>query len=121
MSKKINQLDAATDAEAKNDSWLDAVADPINGIAKKRTTAQSKEVFATKKFKYVATGSEGSTLTIPTIAGYEILLILRESGPLYEVGASPDSSEFTWDDITIGLGAAVSGAGERFLILYKTY
>lgn len=121
MSKKINQLDAATDIEAKNDSWLDPIADPINGIAKKRTTAQSKEVFTTKKLKYVATGAEGSTLSIPALVGYSILLIMRESGPLFEVGASPDSSEFTWDDSTIGLGAAVSRAGERFLILYKTY
>lgn len=121
MSKKINQLDAATDAEAKNDSWLDAIADPVNGIAKKRTGAQAKEVFATKKFKYVATGSEGSTLTIPELLGYDILLIMRESGPLYEVGSSPDSSEFTWDQTDIVLGAPVGGAGERFLILYKTF
>lgn len=121
MSKKINQLDAATDAEAKNDSWLDALADPTNGIAKRRTTGQSKEVFSTKKLKYVATGAEGSTLTIPEIAGYDILLIVRESGPIFEVGTSPDSSEFTWDDTDIVLGAAVGGAGERFLILYKTY
>lgn len=121
MSKKINQLDAATDDEAKNDSWLDPIADPINGIAKKRTTAQSKAVFSTKKLKYVATGTEGSTLTIPQLLGYDILLILRESGPLYEVGASPDSSEFTWDETDIVLGAPVGGAGERFLILYKTF
>jgi len=120
MSKKINQLDAASNAEAKNDSWFLAQADPINGIAKKVTVAQAKEVFATKKALYTATGSEGSLLTIPALAGYEILLIMRESGPLYEVGSSPDSSSYTWDDTTIGLGAATS-PGERFLILYRTY
>ena len=121
MSKKINQLDAATDAEAKNDSYLLAEADPINGIAKKMTVAQAKEVFATKKLTYIATGTEGSALTISALAGYEILAIFRESGPIFEVGSSPDSSSFTWDDTTIGLGAPVSGAGERFLILYRTY
>jgi hypothetical protein len=120
MSKKINQLDAATDAEAKNDSFLDAIADPINGIAKKRTTAQSKEVFSTKKLKYVATGAEGSSIVIPALSGYEILMIMRESGPIYEVGSAPDSSEFTWDDTTIGLGTDTN-PNERFLILYKTY
>lgn len=121
MSKKINQLDALTDAQAKNDSWVIAQAEPIGGVAKKMTVAQAKEVYATKKLKYVATGAEGSTLTIPTIAGYDILLIMRESGPIFQVGSAPDSSEFTWDDTDIVLGAAVGGAGERFLILYKTY
>jgi hypothetical protein len=121
MSKKINQLDPISDAHAKNDSWLLAQADPVTGIAEKMTVAQAKEVYATKKLKYVATGSEGSTLTIPALLGYSILLIMRESGPLYEVGSAPDSSEFTWNDTDIVLGAAVSGAGERFLILYKTY
>lgn len=120
MSKKINQLAAASNAEAKNDSYLFALADPINGIAKKITVDQAKEVYATKKTLYTATGSEGSSLTIPALAGYEILLIMRESGPLYEVGSSPDSSSYTWDDTTIGLGTDAN-VGERFLILYRTY
>lgn len=121
MSKKINQLDAATDAEAKNDSWVIAQAEPVGGVAKKMTVAQAKEVYATKKLKYVALGTEGSTLTIPALLGYDILLIMRESGPLYEVGSSPLSNQFTWDDTDIVLGAAVGGAGEQFLILYRTY
>lgn len=121
MSKKINQLDALTDAQAKNDSWVIAQAEPVGGIAKKMTVAQAKEVYATKGLTYTATGSEGTTLTIPALAGYQILLIMRESGPIYEVGSSPDSSSFTWDDTDIVLGAAVSGAGERFRILFRTY
>lgn len=121
MSKKINQLDPGTDADAKNDSYLFAQADPINGLSKKITTAQAKEVFTPKAIKYVATGSEGSTLTIPEILGKQVLIIMRESGPIFEVGSSPDSSEFTWDDTDIVLGAPVGGAGERFLILYRTY
>ena len=120
MSKKINQLDAGTNAEAKNDSYLFAQADPINGIAKKITIAQAKEVFATKKIIYTATGSEGSSIVIPALSGYEILMIMRESGALYEVGSSPDSSSFTWDDTTIGLGTDTN-PNERFLILYRTY
>lgn len=121
MSKKINQLDAITDAQAKNDSYVIAQAEPVGGVAKKMTVAQAKEVYSTKKLKYVATGAEGSTLTIPALLGYQILLIIRESASLHEVGATPDSSEFTWDDTDIGLGAPVSGAGERFTILYRTY
>lgn len=120
MSKKINQLDPATDAEAKNDSWLDGIADPINGVAKRRTTAQAKEVYGTKAEKYTATGSEGTTITIPALAGRQILLIMRESAPIYEVGVSPSSSEYTWDDIDIVLGASTN-AGERFVILHRTY
>lgn len=121
MSKKINQLDAATDSEAENDSNLFAVADPINGISKKMTVAQAKEAFGVKHKLYVATGSEGSTLTVPEVQGKQILTILRESGPIFEVGSSPASNQFTWDDSDIGLGAAVGGAGEQFLILYRTY
>lgn len=121
MSKKFNQLDPISDANAKNDSYLLAQADPINGVAEYMTVAQAKEVYCTKSHLYVTTGSEGSTLTIPQIQGYQILTIMRESGPIFEVGSSPLSNQFTWDDITIGLGAAVSGAGEQFLILYRTY
>lgn len=121
MSKKINQLDAISSADAKNDSFVLAQAHPTTGLAKKITIAQAKEVFATKAITYTATGSEGTSLTIPALAGYEILLIARESGTIYEVGASPGSTEFTWDDTTIVLGTAVSGAGERFRILYKNY
>ena len=120
MSKKINQLDPGTDADAKNDSYLFAQADPINGLSKKITTAQAKEVFATKKEFYTATGVEGTTITIPALSGRQILLIMRESGPIFEVGASPDSSSFTWDDADIVLGAATN-PGERFLILHRTY
>ena len=121
MSKKFNQLDPATDAEAKNDSYLLAIADPVNGTAVYMTVSQAKEVFGTKTELYTATGSEGSTLTIPAIQGKQVLSIMRESGPIWEIGSSPDSSQYTWDDTDIVLGAPVSGAGERFLIFYRTY
>lgn len=121
MSRKINQLDPISAADAKNDSFVLAQAHPTTGLAKKITVAQAKEVFATKSITYTATGSEGTTLTIPALSGYQILAIMRESGPIFEVGASPGSAEFTWDDTDIELGAAVGSAGERFLILYRTY
>lgn len=121
MSKKTNQLDPTSDAEAKNDSYLLPLADPVNGLSKKMTVAQAKEAFGVKNKLYIATGSEGSTLTIPEIQGKQILTILRESGPIFEVGSSPLSNQFTWDDNDIVLGAAVSGPGEQFSILYRTY
>jgi hypothetical protein len=121
MSKKINQLDAISSADAKNDSFVLAQAHPTTGLAKKMTVAQAKEVYATKSLLYTANGTEGSSLTIPALSGRQILLIMRESGPIFPVGSSPDSSQYTWNDTTIGLGAAVSGAGERFIILHRTY
>jgi hypothetical protein len=48
-------------------------------------------------------------------------MIGREMGLIYEVGSSPLSNQFTWDDADIVLGAEVSGAGEQFIILYRTY
>lgn len=119
MSKQINQLTAATSAEAKNDSYIFPLQNPIAGDAVMMSIGQAKEVFATKKLKYVATGGEGSTLTIPTIQNYSILLITRGMGIIYEVGSSPDSDEFTWNSMDIGLGTPVS-TGEKFNILYRT-
>src|SRR5574341_2027313 len=116
MSKKINQLTAATDAQSKNDSYLFALADSINGVALKMTVAQAKEAFGTKSITYTATGTEGTSLTIPTIAGKDILLIGRGIGFIYEIGSSPASDEFTWNDTVIGLGAATN-PNEKFLIL----
>lgn len=77
--------------------------------------------------KYVATGAEGITLTsgggtpnIPEINGKKILLITREFAPMYKVSSAPTNTEFTWDNTNIGLGMSTI-AGERFLILYRTY
>lgn len=120
MSKKINQLDAATDAEAANDSWVLAQAEPISGVAKKITVEQAKEVYGVKRTLYTATGSEGTTLTIAALSNRQILLIIRESAFLHEVGSSPDAASYTWDDTDIVLGAATN-PGERFIILHRTY
>jgi hypothetical protein len=120
MSKKINQLDAATDAEAMNDSYVLAQADPINGVAKKLTVAQAKEVYGVKRTIYTCTGSEGTSVTIPALSGRQILVIGRGLGFIYEVGSAPASDEYTWDDTTIGLGTATN-TGEKFIILHRTY
>lgn len=70
--------------------------------------------------KYTATGSEGATLTIPEIVGKKVLFVTRESSPIYKVSAAPTSSEYTWNDTIIVLGA-VTNPGDRFLILYRNY
>jgi hypothetical protein len=77
--------------------------------------------------KYIANGTEGITLTtcgegahIPVLCGKKILLITREFTPLYRVSSAPVQTEFTWNDSSIGLGMSTV-AGERFLILYRTY
>lgn len=70
--------------------------------------------------KYIATGSEGSTLTIPEIVGKKVLFVTRESSPIYKVSSGPAASEYTWNDTIIGLGVATN-PGDRFLILYRNY
>lgn len=69
---------------------------------------------------YTATGNEGNTISPAIILGKMILFITRENNPLYKVSNSPDSSEFTWDNTNILLGAQTN-PGERFLILYRNY
>lgn len=70
---------------------------------------------------YVADGTEGTTLSIPAIVGKKILgAIIRGGIPISKVSNNPDSSQFTWNDTTIGLPFATS-AGERFVILYRNY
>lgn len=71
--------------------------------------------------KYISTGSEGNTLSIPEIVGKKVLFITRESSPLYKVSNSPNGSEYIWNDTVITLGAAVANPGERYLILYRNY
>lgn len=70
--------------------------------------------------EYVATGSEGTTLSIPQIVGKKVVLITRGNSIIYKVSNAPISSEYTWDNTIITLGAATN-AGERFLILYRNY
>lgn len=70
--------------------------------------------------KYVADGSEDSTLTVPEIIGKKVLLVTREYSPLYRVSNLPQGTEFTWNDAVIGLGLPAM-PGERFLILYRNY
>jgi hypothetical protein len=69
---------------------------------------------------YIATGNENVTLSIAEIVGKKILLITRESSPIYKVSSNPDVVEFVWNDSIITLGLKVN-PGERFLILYRNY
>lgn len=69
---------------------------------------------------YVATGSEGVTLSIPAIVGKKVLFITRGNASIYKVSNTPSSSEYTWNDVIVSLGA-VTNPGERFLILYRNY
>lgn len=70
--------------------------------------------------EYIATGAEGTTLSIAAILGKKILLITRESSPIYKVSAMPGSTEFVWDNTIITLGLPTI-ANQRFLILYRNY
>ncbi len=117
MGKKINQLTAAADAEAVDTVKLFALADPITGEARKITVAQARLAFSPKSLKYIASGAEGTTITIADLANKNILAILRETGVIFEVESSPDPAEFTFDGIDIELGTD-AGPGERFLILW---
>jgi hypothetical protein len=118
-NKKINQLDTLTDEQVNDDDKLIPLAWDSTGVAHKVSIAQLKELFRVKRHIYTASGSEGDTLTISALEDKNILAILRESAPIYEVESSPISSEYTWDGTDIVLGAVVGGAGERFLILYN--
>ena len=117
-NKKINELSTLTDVQVNDDTRLFAEGSASTGELFKITVLQAKTLFYPKIHKYTATGSEGSTLTIATIANKDILMIMREAGPIFEVASAPDSAEFTWNLTDIVLGTPVAGAGERFLILY---
>jgi hypothetical protein len=76
-----------------------------------------KEVF---DMEYISTGAEGTSITIPGLAGKRIILIIRENNPLHKVSNNPDSAEYTWDNTTIGTSVTIT-ARTRFLILYRNY
>lgn len=124
LGKKINELVPYSDLDVAAGDLLVPMADPVTGIAGYGTIQQIVDAAGGGggggtyiKLKYVATGVEGPTLTIPTLSGKVILLLTREAGILYEVPSAPDSTEYTWDGSDIVLGLA-PGAGERFNIIY---
>lgn len=118
MGKKINELVAMTDAESDDNDRQSPSADPITGVAKYETKEQLKNTFMLKRVKHI--GTSGSTITIGALANKDIVFILRETGPIFEVVSSPDPAEFSWDLTTITLGAP-QGTGERFLIGYQNF
>lgn len=119
MSKRIDQLTAATNAQAVDDTYLWIIGDPATGTMYKVTRAQLISAFGlTQKYDYVATGAEGTTLTIGDLASKDILLIIREGNPLHETNSAPDTVEYTWDNTDIVLGLATK-EGDRFTIIYN--
>jgi len=70
--------------------------------------------------KYTAMGAEGTTLTISELAGKKILFMTRGNAIIYKTSSAPASNEFTWNDVSIGLGAATN-LNEPFLILFRNY
>lgn len=119
MKKKINALTALSDDQVADGTRLLAIADPTSGVAYQGTMAQVKAAVSPKKYKYTATGSEGTTLTIEALLNKTILIIIREGDVLFEADPelTPDSVEFAWNstDITLGLSTNI---GERYLIIY---
>lgn len=71
-------------------------------------------------FPYVATGTEGKTITISAVKGKKILLITRDNAILYLVSNNPDTTEFTFDGTDIGVSTDLI-AGNKLLILYRNY
>lgn len=118
MGKTINHLTPLTDTQADDNGRLSPSADPVSGEAGSVTMTQQKLVIGTNHIKYVATGLEGTTLTLADLAQKDVISIAREGATMYEVVATPDSVEFIWDGTIITFGLAPR-AGERFLILYR--
>jgi hypothetical protein len=116
--KKISDLTALTHPEDNDDTKLMIMGVASTGLLVSCTVAQLKALFVVLTTKYVATGSEGTTLTIPALAARKIVSIAREGAIMYEVTSSPDSVEFIWDSTTITLGLALN-PGERLLIIHK--
>lgn len=121
MGKKINELTAVSDDTANNPFQLLPLCDPSSGISGKMTIGQAKAAFGPTRLIFKATGSEGTSIVITALAGKNILSISREASVIYEIatgGASPDSTEYTWDETTIVVGTPMI-ANERLLILYR--
>ena len=109
-----------SDAQVDDNTKLLPFGNNTTGVAGQGSMGQVKLATSTKKEKYVATGAEGTTITIAILAGRYILAIFREGSCLYEVTSPtvPDNVEFTFDSTNIELGLATN-PGERFLILWK--
>lgn len=116
--------------EHENDMLAGVVVDfSISTIYARDVCAVPSDVFDiinqeqdTKVFDevYIATGAEGSTLTIPAIAGKRVVLVTRGNNILYPTNSAPASYEYVFDGSTIELGAGTI-ASERFLVLYRNY
>lgn len=119
MGKTTNLLTPLTDAQVVDDNRLVPLCDPVSGISGSSTMAQVKKAVGTLRLKFVATGAEGTVLTISTLNQMNVISIAREGAVLYDVLSGPDPVEYIWDGTNVTLGLATH-PGERFLILYDT-
>lgn len=118
MGKTTNLLTSLTDDQVDDSTRFVPLANPVSGESGKGTMGQLKTVIGTLKIKYVATGLEGTTLTLTALAQRDVISIAREGATMYEVVATPDEVEYIWDGTIITFGLAPR-EGERFLILYR--
>lgn len=119
LGKKVNELVPYDDAAVAVGDLLVPMADPITGICGYGTIAQLAGGIsgAITTVKYVADGTEGTTLSIPVLSGKQILMASREAAIMYETDAAPDSTEYIWNLSTVELGSATN-PGERFKFVY---
>jgi len=119
---KVNGFGSMTDAQVADDTRLVPVGLASTGQLSAATIAQMKKAFATIATVYTALGTEGSSFAPGApITGRNILYIVREGNFLYPTVSGPDSTQFTWDNTNIGVGIPLTRAGERFMILHKSY
>lgn len=93
------------------------VFDYVTGGGGDGSSGGSKEVF---DYTYISTGTEGTSLTIPTITGMKVLLVIRAGNPIYKVSNAPNSDEYVWDNTQFTFGIPLE-ANLKVLILYRNY
>lgn len=96
---------------------LDTCAVPTEDLPVQSNPEDMKLVYDEK---YVATGAEGTSLSVPAVVGKKVLFVSRENAVIYPVSNLPDPAEFVWDGTQFELGTATN-PGDRFLILYRNY
>lgn len=116
--RKINAFVVLSTAQVGDKTKLFVLGVAADGTLGQATGAQVTLVYSTQKLIYVATGAEGTTLTISALAAMFIIGIWREGTAMYEVVSAPDTVSYIWGGANITLGLAAN-TGERFLILYR--
>jgi hypothetical protein len=118
--QKLNAKGSLTNSQFNDNTKIIPIATVADGQVFTGTIAQAKLIFGSHYQKYIATGSEGTSVTIAGLIGMEVGVIIRESGVIFPILSSPASTEFSFNAATgtITLGASTNPS-ERFLIIYK--